>query len=111
MVTPADSRFIDTETGGALRLELLSINGREFAMLRQISYDDPEHPEPFTVPADLARFRTDLASVPDVFTWLVPRSGIFLPAAVLHDALVRKGTYMGPTIDRVEADQIGRAHV
>lgn len=104
----ARSRFTDTETGGAVRLELLSIDGREFAMLRRISYDAPGYPEPFTVPADVASFRTDLASVPGVFTWLVPRSGVFLPAAVLHDGLVRPGAFLGPEIDRVEGDRVFR---
>lgn len=108
MVAPASSRFTDTETGGAVRLELLSIDGRHFALLRQISYDAPEYPRPFTVPADIASFRTDLASVPGVFTWLVPRSGAFLPAAVLHDALVHAGEYLGPSITRAEADRIFR---
>lgn len=108
MVSLAESRFTDTETGGAVRLELLSIDGHEFAMLRSITYDDPEYAEPFTVPADLANFRTDLASVPSVFTWLVPRSGVFLPAAVLHDGLVHEGQYRGPAITRVEADRIFR---
>lgn len=104
----AKSRFTDTETGGTIRLELLSIDGHEFALLRRISYDAPGYGEPFTVPEDIAHFRTDLASVPAVFTWLVPRSGIFLPAAVLHDGLVREGAYLGPQIDRVEADRIFR---
>src|SRR5699024_1062582 len=54
-----------------------------------------------------ATFHTDLASVPWVFTWLVPRSGVFLPAAVLHDAAVR-GDYAGPAIDRAGADRLFR---
>lgn len=108
VISPAHSRFTDAETGGAVRIELLSIDGDEFALLRQISYDDPRHAAPFIVPADMASFRTDLASVPRVFTWLVPRSGVFLPAAVLHDGLVRAGDYLGPEIDRVEADRIFR---
>lgn len=100
--------FSDAETGGSLRLELLSIDGDHFAMLRQIAYDSPDYADPFIVPADLASFRTDLASVPRIFTWLVPRSGGFLPAAVLHDGLVRSTTYLGPRIDRAEADRIFR---
>jgi hypothetical protein len=32
--------------------------------------------------------RTDFASVPRVFAWLVPKYGRFTPAAVLHDHLV-----------------------
>ena len=35
-----------------------------------------------------ADFTTDLASVPMLFTWLVPKSGAHLPAALLHDGLV-----------------------
>jgi len=104
----ARSRFSDVETGGAVRLELLSIDGREFAMLRQISYAAAGYAQPFIVPADVAEFRTDLASVPSVFTWLVPRSGVFLPAAVLHDGLVHDGEYLGPHVERVEADRIFR---
>src|SRR5699024_5247081 len=106
--TVARSRFSDVETGGAVRLELLSIDGREFAMLRQISYEAAGYAQPFIVPADVAAFRTDLASVPSVFTWLVPRSGVFLPAAVLHDGLVRQGEYLGPQVERAEADRIFR---
>lgn len=108
VISPVQSRFTDAETGGAVRIELLSIDGDEFALLRQISYDDPQHSTPFIVPADMASFRTDLASVPRVFTWLVPRSGVFLPAAVLHDGLVYPRGYLGPEIDRVEADRISR---
>ena len=31
---------------------------------------------------------TDLTSVPWLFTWLVPKTGAHLPAALLHDGLV-----------------------
>ena len=34
-----------------------------------------------------APFRTDLTSVPGLFTWLVPKTGAHLPAALLHDGL------------------------
>ncbi len=102
-------RFFDVEDGGPLRLELRSVDGRDFTVLRQIGYDDDAHNESFTAPADLLTFETDLASVPSVFTWLVPRSGLFLPAAVLHDALTRPGEYIGPEIDRMEADRIFRS--
>lgn len=102
-------RFFDVEDGGPLRLELRSVDGRDFTLLRQIGYDSDDHAESFTAPADLLTFETDLASVPSVFTWLVPRSGLFLPAAVLHDALTRPGEYIGPEIDRMEADRIFRS--
>lgn len=100
--------FYDEETGGVLRLELRSVDGRDFTLLRQFGYRDEDHAEPFVVPADLEHFDTDFASVPHLFTWLVPKSGDFLPAAVLHDALVAPGRYLGPRIDRHEADRIFR---
>ena len=34
-------------------------------------------------------FQTDFASVPHVLTWLVPRTGIYNRAAVLHDYLCK----------------------
>src|SRR5690625_7161619 len=93
-------RFHDALDGGPLRLELRSIDGRSFALLRPIAYVADDYPEPFVVPTQLETFRTDMASVPWVFTWLVPRSGRFLPAAVLHDGLVMPGPYLGPVISR-----------
>lgn len=107
--------FFDAEQGGPLRLELRSIDGRDFTLLRQIAFRSDHYAECFVVPADLRTFRTDLASVPALFTWLVPKSGDFLPAAVLHDALVRPGAFLGPDTDRdgqpfarPEADRIFR---
>ncbi|MBA2694594.1 MAG: DUF1353 domain-containing protein [Ornithinimicrobium sp.] len=100
--------FFDAEDGGSLRLELLSVDGRDFSLLRRIGYRSKRYDEPFVVPADLETFSTDLASVPRVFTWLVPRIGDFLPAAVVHDALVDEQDYLGPPVDRAEADLIFR---
>lgn len=57
-----------------------------FSMERAIAYDDRELGE-LVVPAGPG-FRTDLTSVPWLFTWLVPRTGAHLPAALLHDGLV-----------------------
>lgn len=100
--------FYDAIDGGPLRLELRSIDGRDFALLRPFSYNSEHYPEPFVVPAELATFRTDLTSVPWVFAWLVPRSGRFLPAAVLHDALVEPSAYRGPAVTRPQADELFR---
>lgn len=107
--------FFDAEQGGPLRLELRSVDGRDFTMLRRIGFRSDHYEECFVVPADLRGFTTDLASVPALFTWLVPKSGDFLPAAVLHDALVRPGAFLGPDTDRdgqpfarPEADRIFR---
>lgn len=100
--------FYDHAEGGPLRLELRSIDGRDFTMLRRLAYRSPDYDEPFVVPADLESFATDLASVPSVLTWLVPRSGDFTPAAVLHDAIIYPGAYEGPEVDRFEADRVFR---
>ncbi|ANS78625.1 hypothetical protein SGUI_1229 [Serinicoccus hydrothermalis] len=97
--------FFDVETGGPLRLELRSVDGRDFTLLRAVGYTTPEYADALVVPAG---FVTDFASVPDLFTWLVPKSGDFLPAAVLHDALVRPGSHEGPPVRRHEADRIFR---
>lgn len=110
--------FCDPLTGGPARLELLSIDGHDFQVLRAVEYRSDDYDEPFVFPVDLAHFRTDMASVPSMFEWLVPRSGVFLPAAVLHDALTAygdesspgapAGDYRGPRVDRVEADRLFR---
>ncbi|WP_208544110.1 DUF1353 domain-containing protein [Nocardioides seonyuensis] len=81
-------------------------------MGRRLAYLD-RHLGEILVPAD-AGFRTDLTSVPSLFTWLVPRTGAHLPAALLHDALVAgpdEASYDipgGAAVDRVEADRIFR---
>ena len=84
-----------------------------FALERRIGYRARGHEEDirFVVPAD-DTFRSDLTSVPDLFTWLVPRTGLHLPAALLHDGLVHDPnspvTYDGPHVTRQEADRIFR---
>lgn len=81
-----------------------------FRLERRVAYQARGFPEPHVVPAD-DRFRTDLTSVPDLFTWLVPRTGIYLPAALLHDALVlptEPRHYLGPPVTRTTADTIFR---
>lgn len=83
-------------------------------MLRRIAYHDPVLDTVIVVPAQAA-FRTDLTSVPRWFTWLVPKSGRHLPAALIHDGLVGEegeaGDYLtdpAMRIDRIEADRIFR---
>ena len=84
-----------------------------FSLTRTLGYDDRELGE-LLVPAR-ADFRTDLTSVPWLFTWLVPRTGAHLPAALLHDGLVggRDGpsSYLsveGHDVVRDEADRVFR---
>ncbi|EFQ82515.1 hypothetical protein HMPREF0063_11724 [Aeromicrobium marinum DSM 15272] len=82
-----------------------------FGLGRRVGYVDEEFGE-LLVPADLRTFRTDLTSVPRLFTWLVPRSGEHLPAALVHDGLVdRSAAYLstdGHVLDRVAADRVFR---
>ena len=84
-----------------------------FSLERRLAYLD-RHLGELLVPAD-PDFRTDLTSVPALFTWLVPKTGAHLPAALLHDALVAGRTdptsYVstdGHDVDRVTADRIFR---
>jgi hypothetical protein len=57
--------------------------------------------ELFEVPAET---KTDFASVPAFFQWLIPRSGRYTRAAVLHDYLLRSV----PGLSRADADGIFR---
>jgi hypothetical protein len=89
--------------------------GREsFELLRRIAYADARLGTVIAVPARPWDFRTDLTSTPRWFTWLVPKSGRHLPAALVHDALVGGGDEASYTteppvrIDRVEADRVFR---
>lgn len=51
--------------------------------------------------------RTDFASVPRVFVWLLPRYGPYTKAAILHDYLWRTVVPVGK-ISRTEADRVFR---
>lgn len=59
--------------------------------------------ESFTVPAG---FETDFASVPSAFGWLLPRSGRYTKAAILHDDLCEESE--AGRFDRDDADGIFR---
>lgn len=90
------------------------VEGREeFELLRPIRYRDVTGHRTITVPSRDVPFTTDLTSVPPWFTWLVPKSGAHLPAALVHDGLVSSGppTYeVDPpqVIDRIDADRVFR---
>lgn len=83
-----------------------------FSLERRIGYRDRHFGE-ILVPAS-PDFRTDLTSTPALFTWLVPKTGAHLPAALVHDALVAGGgdpsytSTAGHDINRVEADRVFR---
>ena len=96
-------------------LERVTDGGDEaFRLARRLGYDDRRLGE-LLVPAD-GDFRTDLTSVPWLFTWLVPKTGAHLPAALLHDGLVGgaaddPASYIsveGHLVTRDEADRVFR---
>jgi hypothetical protein len=98
---------VEKESGSGLARE-------SFRMLRRIAYHDEVFGE-ILVPADLETFETDFASVPALFTWLVPKTGTHLPAALLHDGLVGGRDYVATAyppgadpVDRVDADLVFR---
>jgi hypothetical protein len=114
--------FYDPEVGPgsevSVRLRRASGSGpEEWFLDRRIAYRDRFHSEPIVVPRDGDTFRTDLTSVPRLFTWLVGRTGTHLPAALIHDALTPPFSgaplpdWSGPPagdIDQLEADRIFR---
>ena len=58
------------------------VSATEFRTLESLSYSGRR--ETFTVHPG---FLTDFASVPRAFVWLLPRYGLYTPAAILHDYL------------------------
>ncbi len=89
----------------------------QFELELPITYEDDSRGSnlvrTITVPNPAVPFTTDLTSVPKLLTWLVPKSGRHLPAALIHDGLVGSGTptYVtsdDSTVDRIDADQVFR---
>ena len=104
------------DPGVDARIVLLRVTetGQEqFAMERRIAYRD-RHLGELLVPRVTSTFRTDLTSVPALFTWLVPKTGQHLPATLLHDGLIHPPddvTYVstdGHVVLRAEADRVLR---
>jgi hypothetical protein len=94
-------------------LRLAEAGREQFSMERRIAYRD-RHLGELLVPRVTATFRTDLTSVPALFTWLVPKTGLHLPATLLHDGLIHPPgdvTYVstdGHVVLRAEADRVLR---
>ncbi len=87
------------------RIVLEQIGPKTFRLVESFRYVDATTGDSFLVPdprwGDL---RTDLASVPAVLQWVVPRYGQHTLPAVLHDQLIRGDL----TADRERADRIFR---
>jgi len=74
------------------------IDARRWQLIHPVIYKTGRHE--FTVPAG---FKTDFASVPRAFIWLVPPYGKYTKAAILHDFLCKQ-----PHFNRSQADAIFR---
>lgn len=112
----ADRPEVPPDPGSDPQVVLVRVTetGQEqFAMQRRIAYRD-RHLGELLVPRETGSFRTDLTSVPTLFTWLVPKTGHHLPAALVHDGLVHgvdDVTYTsteGHVVLRAEADRVLR---
>ena len=107
---------VPPDPGSDPKIVLLRIaeEGEEqFALERRIAYRD-RHLGELLVPRVTRTFRSDLTSVPALFTWLVPKTGLHLPATLLHDGLIHPPgdvTYVsteGHVVLRAEADRVLR---
>lgn len=83
----------------------------EFHLVRRLGYRDRELGD-LLVPDDPDRFATDFASIPQPFRWLLPRTGTYLPAAILHDGLVgdagQPASYISVEGHEVQWDEANR---
>ena len=77
-------------------VEVIQIDPKNWRLAKDLTYKGEK--EQITVPAS---FETDFASVPRPFVWLVPRYGIYTPAAILHDFLCREGVRSRSECDRI----------
>ncbi len=132
LVQPTPSRFFDGDVGygseAMIDLERVTTpeGTEEWAMVKRVGYRvrrlrdltdvdvivparHLQNPDPNAKPP-IKRFTTDLTSVPQMLTWLVPKSGLHLPAALVHDGLITEGhkEHDGPDVSPVEADRIFR---
>lgn len=83
-----------------------------YHLLSQFRYVDRAG-EQWTIPAEPGQeFETDLASIPSLAAWLVPKDGRHTPAALVHDAMIlspgETHCYAGRVVGAAEADRIFR---
>jgi hypothetical protein len=114
-ISPEPTRFFHGTTGYPSEAVVVLWRSRpeeaeQWQMVHPLGYLDRTFGE-IVVPAVPAIFRTDLTSVPQLMTWLVPKTGEHLPAALIHDGLTPPSgsEYIGdPTITQIDADRIFR---
>jgi hypothetical protein len=79
-------------------IDIVQVGDTEFTLAKFVRYKGRD--QEFLVPAGQS---TDLASVPLVLTWLLPRYGKWTKPAILHDYLWRSGV-----VPKRDADGIFR---
>jgi Protein of unknown function (DUF1353) len=82
-------------------LVVQQVGDHDWRVLQPFRYEGSR--ERFEVPVDAV---TDFASVPKPFQWLIPKSGRYTKATVLHDHLWRHGKKL--KVSRSDADGIFR---
>jgi hypothetical protein len=87
---------------GDADVEVKQVDATNWELLAPLKYQGKF--DPFDIPAGM---RTDFASVPRPFVWLIPRYGIYTKAAILHDYLWRFQAAPG-NITWADADAIFR---
>src|SRR5262249_18002100 len=93
---------------GDIRLQ--QCDDKKFTLLLplDVTFDYPGYVTTYQVPdASHPDFTTDLASVPIVLAWLIPRYGIYTRAAIVHDYLCElavDGTWIRRDADMVFRD-------
>ncbi|MGH2759579.1 MAG: DUF1353 domain-containing protein [Actinomycetota bacterium] len=75
---------------GDADVEVKQLDAKNWELLAPLRYEGKF--EPFDIPAGM---RTDFASVPRPFVWLIPRYGTYTKAAILHDYLWRQHAKTG----------------
>jgi len=118
IVSPRE-KFFDPDAGPGSGLEIVLRHVPDqmvdaWFMDKRIAYHD-DHLGVIAVPRNKDTFVTDLTSVPQLFTWLVPRTGSHLAAALVHDALTPPFSeaplpdFTGPSaVTQVQADRVMR---
>ena len=114
------SRFYDPDAAPGERWRIVLRHAddearEEWYLEHRLAYRD-RHLGDIVVPRDLRTFTTDLTSVPQLFTWLVPRTGTHLAAALVHDALTPPFSQVGQpdwvvppdTVTQLQADRVFR---
>jgi len=86
-------------------LNLEYIDGRSWKVITEFDYAVGSKDSNVIIHIPVG-FITDFASVPQVLWNLVPPTGTYGKAAVVHDALYRNPVVMGLQIDRFLADSI-----